>query len=136
MIFYSIKITCTYVKILNSNKVSCWNYTLLLKEDIKGSWRHTIASRNIFLGKLLNHMCKNLWWNVWQTKQIKERLSRPQGFFIHLLPSKHWEQFSMDFIADLSNSEGNNFIMVVVDRMKKYANFFSFSLILLKKVFS
>jgi hypothetical protein len=33
----------------------------------------------------------------------------------------------MDFITSLPNSEVNNFIMVVVDRLTKYTNFFSMS---------
>ena len=38
------------------------------------------------------------------------------------IPCQHWEEFSMDFITSLPNLEGNNVIMVVVDRLTKYAN--------------
>jgi hypothetical protein len=41
------------------------------------------------------------------------------------IPSQHWEEVSMDFITGLPKSEGKSVIMVVVDRMKKYAHFFS-----------
>jgi hypothetical protein len=43
------------------------------------------------------------------------------------IPSQHWEEVSMDFITGLPKYEGNNVIMVVVDRLKKYAHFFSLS---------
>jgi len=40
----------------------------------------------------------------------------------------------MDFITGLPKFEGNTFIVVVVDRLTKYAHFHSLSLILLKQV--
>jgi hypothetical protein len=43
------------------------------------------------------------------------------------IPSQRWEEVSMDFITGLPKSEGNTVIMVVVDRLKKYAHFFSLS---------
>jgi hypothetical protein len=43
------------------------------------------------------------------------------------IPSQRWEQVSMDFIRGLPKSEGKNVNMVVVDRLKKYAHFFSLS---------
>ena len=42
-------------------------------------------------------------------------------------PSQHWEEISMDFIIGLPNSEGKSFIMVVVDRLTKYAHFIALS---------
>jgi hypothetical protein len=44
------------------------------------------------------------------------------------IPSQCWEEVSMDFITGLPKSEGNTVIMVVVDRLTKYAHFFSLSL--------
>jgi hypothetical protein len=43
------------------------------------------------------------------------------------IPSQCWEEVSMDFIIGLPKSEGNIAIMVVVDRLTKYAHFFSLS---------
>jgi hypothetical protein len=43
------------------------------------------------------------------------------------IPSQHWEEVSMDFITGLPKYEGNTVIMVVVDRLTKYAHFFSLS---------
>jgi hypothetical protein len=43
------------------------------------------------------------------------------------LPSQRWEEASMDFITGLPKFEGNTVIMVVVDRLEKYAHFFSLS---------
>ena len=50
-----------------------------------------------------------------------------------LIRSQHWEEVSMDFITSLPKSEGKSFIMVVVDRLTKYAHVVHY-LILLKPV--
>jgi hypothetical protein len=44
-----------------------------------------------------------------------------------------WEEVSMDFITGLPKSDGNTIIMVVVDRLTKYAHF-SLFIILLNQV--
>ena len=41
------------------------------------------------------------------------------------IPSQHWEEVSMDLIIGLPKLEGKTAIMVVVDRLTKYAHFFS-----------
>jgi hypothetical protein len=43
------------------------------------------------------------------------------------IPSQRWEEVSMDFITRLPNSEGKSVIMVIVDRMTKYAHFCALS---------
>ena len=43
------------------------------------------------------------------------------------IPSQRWEEVSMDFIIGLPKSEGKSVIMVVVDRLTKYAHFCSLS---------
>ena len=43
------------------------------------------------------------------------------------IPCHHWAQVSMDFIIGLPKSKGNNFIMVVVHRITKYAQFCALS---------
>ena len=43
------------------------------------------------------------------------------------IPSQHWEEVSMDFIIGLPKSEGKSVIMVVVDRLTKYAHFLALS---------
>ena len=43
------------------------------------------------------------------------------------IPSQRWEEVSMDFITGLPRSKGHNVIMVVVDRLTKYAHFISLS---------
>ena len=39
------------------------------------------------------------------------------------IPSQRWEEISMDFIIGLQKSEGESVIIVVVDRVTKYAHF-------------
>jgi transposase InsO family protein len=43
------------------------------------------------------------------------------------IPSHHWEEVSMDFITGLPKSEGKSVIMVIVDRLTKYAHFCALS---------
>jgi hypothetical protein len=43
------------------------------------------------------------------------------------IPSQRWEEVSMDFIIGLPKSEGKSFIMVIVDRLTKYAHFCALS---------
>ena len=43
------------------------------------------------------------------------------------IPSQRWEEISMDFITGLPKSEGRSIIMVVVDRLTKYAHFCALS---------
>ena len=43
------------------------------------------------------------------------------------IPSQRWEEISMDFITSLPKSEGKIVIMVVVDRLTKYAHFCALS---------
>jgi len=53
-----------------------------------------------------------------KTASLLQRLS---------IPSQCWEEVSMDFITSLPKSEGKSVIMVVVDRLTKYAHFFALS---------
>jgi hypothetical protein len=43
------------------------------------------------------------------------------------IPSQRWEEVSMDFITGLLKSEGKTVIMVIVDRLTKYAHFCALS---------
>ena len=43
------------------------------------------------------------------------------------IPSQHREEVSMDFITRLPKSVGKSFIMVIVDRLTKYAHFCALS---------
>ena len=61
----------------------------------------------------LNLIFKGFWKNVWFSSKIKLRQLRPWVFY----------NLSMDFITGLPKSEGKSIIMVVVDRITKYAHF-------------
>ena len=43
------------------------------------------------------------------------------------IPSQRWEEVSMDFITGLPKYEGKSVIMVIVDRLIKYAHFCALS---------
>jgi hypothetical protein len=43
------------------------------------------------------------------------------------IPSQRWEEVSMDFITGLPKSEGKSVIIVIVDRLTKYAHFCALS---------
>ena len=43
------------------------------------------------------------------------------------IPSQRWEEISMDFITGLPKSKGRSVIMVVFDRLTKYAHFYALS---------
>ena len=43
------------------------------------------------------------------------------------IPSQRWEEASMDFIIGFPKSEGKSVIMVVFDRLTKYAHFYALS---------
>ena len=43
-----------------------------------------------------------------------------------LVPEMAWTHISMDFIEGLPKSNGKDVILVVVDRLTKYAHFISF----------
>ena len=43
------------------------------------------------------------------------------------IPNQCWEEVSMDFMTCLPKWEGNSVIMVVVDRLTKYAHFCALS---------
>ncbi|CAM8882492.1 unnamed protein product [Rhodiola kirilowii] len=57
-------------------------------------------------------------------QQVKSLNSKPQGLLQPLpLPSGIWTDLTMDFITQLPKSGGFSVILVVVDRLSKYAHF-------------
>ena len=43
------------------------------------------------------------------------------------IPSQRWEEVSMDFVTGLPKSDGKSVIMLVIDRLTKYAHFCALS---------
>jgi hypothetical protein len=61
-------------------------------------------------------------------QQNKVETIKTQGLLQPLsIPSQHWEEVSMDFITGLPMFEGKSVIMVIVDRLTKYAHFCALS---------
>nr|GEV04288.1 hypothetical protein [Tanacetum cinerariifolium] len=57
-------------------------------------------------------------------QQVKNSTKAVGGYLLPLpTPMAIWEDVSMDFITGLSPSKGNTVILVVVDRLSKYAHF-------------
>jgi hypothetical protein len=54
-----------------------------------------------------------------------ETIKSPSTLQPLLIPPAIWQDISMDFIVDLPKSGNKSVIMVVVDRISKYAHFFS-----------
>ena len=49
------------------------------------------------------------------------------------IAERPWDNVTMDFIIGLPNSEDNNSIIVVVDKLSKYATFIEASTIALRR---
>ena len=59
-------------------------------------------------------------------QQAKASYQSPAGLLLSLpIPTSVWEHVTMDFIEGLPKSAGVDTIMVVVDRLMKYAHFVS-----------
>ena len=63
---------------------------------------------------------------VCQQKKV-EKIKTPCPLQHLSIPSQRWEEISMDFITGLHKSEGKSVIMVVVDKLTKYAHFCALS---------
>lgn len=57
-------------------------------------------------------------------QQEKHEHRRPAGMLAPLpVPTAPWQDLTMDFVEGLPKSEGYDAIMVVVDRLTKFAHF-------------
>jgi hypothetical protein len=65
-------------------------------------------------------------WLVFQQNKV-ETIKSPSLLQPLAIPSWLWEEVSMDFITRLPKSEGKSVIMVIVDRITKYAHFCALS---------
>ena len=70
---------------------------------------------------------KSLWWKLVCQQNKVETIKTPGLLQPLSIPIQHWEEVSMDFITGLPKSKGKSVIMVVVDRLTKYAHFCALS---------
>jgi hypothetical protein len=94
-----------------------------------------VGGHSIFL-KTYHRVKKDFFWDGLKTnvqrfvaecvvcQQNKVETIKTPGLLQPLsIPSQRWEEISMDFITGLPKSEGKSVIMVIVDRLTKYAHF-------------
>ena len=61
---------------------------------------------------------------MWSLPKNKtENISTPGVLHLLHIPNQKWEEISMDFIEGLPLLEGKDKILVIVDRLTKYAHF-------------
>lgn len=61
-------------------------------------------------------------------QRVKSETTASAGLLQPLsIPSKLWEEVSMDFVVELPKSQGYDVIMVVMDRLTKYVHLVPFS---------
>ncbi|GAU32562.1 hypothetical protein TSUD_218200 [Trifolium subterraneum] len=92
------------------------------------SGRDVTAARikSLFYWKGMNKDIHNYVRNCGVCQQSKSDLAGSPGLIQPLpVPQKIWADISMDFIEGLPNSSGKQVILVVVDRLSKYAHFIS-----------
>jgi hypothetical protein len=127
MIHYGTKIDYIYVRTPNSQKVLLKLHTSpvgghsgflktyhRVKKDFFGDGLKTDAQR--FVAECL--VCQQNKVETIKTLGLLQPLA---------IPSQRWEEVSMDFITGLLKSEGKSVIMVIVDRLTKYAHFCALS---------
>ncbi|CAM8992550.1 unnamed protein product [Rhodiola kirilowii] len=108
----------------------------ILKELIIYEFHNTTSGGHPGIRRTLARISANFYWKDLRgdvkafvqhcetCQQVKAPNVAPAGLLIPLpIPDKIWSDLSMDFITHLPPSAGKTAIMVVVDRLSKYAHF-------------
>lgn len=89
-----------------------------------GAYRTLRRIATYFWWKGMSKTVKNYVRECIICQKVKSSNQKPQGLLLPLpMPSSVWSDISMDFITDLPKISSQTVIMVVVDRLSKYAHF-------------
>jgi hypothetical protein len=95
-------------------------------EGHSGRYVTVARIKSLFYWKGMNKDIHNYVRNYGVCQQSKPDLAGSPGVLQPLpVPQKIWADISMDFIESLPNSSGKQVILVVVDKLSKYAHFIS-----------
>lgn len=122
-------------KLLYKNRLAMAT-TLPSKTTVMHAYHDSVLGGHSGFLRTYKRLTKELYWmgmkndikryvdECWICQQNKTSTLSPTGLLQPLpIPDRVWDDISMDFIEGLPRSVGHDAILVVVDRLSKYAHF-------------
>lgn len=107
-----------------------------LKQKLLAEFHSSVQGGHAGFHRTFHRLASNVYWKNMRKdirifvaqclvcQQIKTSHLAPTGLLQPLpIPARIWEDISLDFIIGLPYSNGKTVILVVVDRLSKYAHF-------------